>query len=300
MMTPDNNAWNTPAVRHLAWLCGAPSLICNELTRSLPDHLPENTFRRLRALDLQPEPLLDALSRSQSYRLGHYFEELYHFLLTWLLEWPVLARNAAIRSDQGSTLGELDFVVQNPVTNQFEHHEIAVKFYLGVPEHQGTRWFGPNPNDRLDLKTDRMLSHQLTMSQRPETRRVLAACGVSETIHPVLFMPGYLFHPIAPALPEPPLADWINPRHERGGWLYHSQLDLFDTRHWTPLQKPHWLGNFRQAMATPGELTEQSLSQVALSGRPALFAKMGKCPQGNGLREVERWFVVPDHWPGRA
>lgn len=300
MMRPDDNAWNTPAVRHLAWLCRAPSLIRNELVRSLSDWLPEDTGERLQALDQHPEPLLNALSRSQSHRLGHYFEELYHFLLTWLLDWPVLARNTAIRSDQGSTLGELDFIVHNPVTGQFEHHEIAVKFYLGVPRHEDTLWFGPNPNDRLDLKTDRMLSHQLTMTQRPETRRVLAACGVNGAIHPVLVMPGYLFHPIAPQCPEQPLANWINPHHERGGWLYHSQLDLLDTRHWTPLRKPHWLGNYQQPMAEPGELTGQSLSQVALTGRPALFAKMGECPQGNGLREVERWFVVPDSWPGRA
>ena len=39
--------------------------------------------------------------------------------------------------------------------------EIAIKYYLGVPEQAGrTLWYGPSAKDRLDLKADRMLNLQ--------------------------------------------------------------------------------------------------------------------------------------------
>ncbi|SFM14648.1 DUF1853 family protein [Marinobacter zhejiangensis] len=292
--------WQTPAVRHLAWLCQAPSLICQPTIRPLSAWLPGDTFDRLQALDRQPAPLLTALNRSQSHRLGHYFEALYAFLLEWLLEWPIILRNAAIRADDGHTLGELDFIVHNPVTKEFEHHEIAVKFYLGLVQDGQTLWFGPNARDRLDLKAGRMTSHQLTMTQRPETRKILTSHGVNGSITPVLTMPGYLFRPLSPELPESSDSDYINPHHETGRWLYHSQLDQVNTEHWTQLRKPHWLGPYQQRQAEPAEHAQQALKQIPVSERPALFANMGRSQQGEGLVEVERWFVVPDSWPGQG
>lgn len=290
--------WRTPAVRHLAWLCNAPSLIRSGPVRSLADWLPADTHERLLDLDQQPEPLMTALTQSQSHRLGHYFEELYHFLLTRLLEWPVLVRNAAIHSDQGNTIGELDFIVRNPISGALEHHEIAVKFYLGLAQLDNVVWYGPNARDRLNRKYQHMLSHQLAMSQRPETRLYLRARNLDEPITPVLLMPGYLFKPLSPQLPVNCLEDWINPAHETGHWLYHSQLRQLDTRAWTVLRKPHWLGQYQQPFPPIPEETEEKLANIPGSNQPALFAKMDASPDWPGYVESERWFVVPDDWPG--
>lgn len=292
-----NQLWRTPAVRHLAWLCQAPSLIRSGPVRNLADWLPEDTNSRLRYLDERPEPLMSALAQSQSHRLGHYFEELYHFLLVWLLEWPVLVRNAAIRSNEGNTLGELDFIVRNQTTGKLEHHEVAVKFYLGLRQQQDLVWYGPNARDRLDRKTRHMLSHQLTMTEHPETRHYLKARNLDEPITPVLVMPGYLFKPFMPRLPDNCLEEWINPGHESGTWLYHSQLSQLDTGTWIPLRKPHWLGQCQQPLPAIPEETSEILANVPRTGRPALFARLEANRDWPSYIESERWFVVPDHWP---
>ncbi|MDX1754644.1 MAG: DUF1853 family protein [Marinobacter sp.] len=295
-MPPSNDHfWQTPAVRHLAWLCEAPSLIRRGPVFHIGDWLPDDTPDRLRQLDTEPEPLLRKLDSQRSHRLGHYFEELYHFLLSELLGWPVLLRNLAIRTGQRRTLGELDFLVRNPHTGALEHHEVAVKFYLAHGPGNSLRWYGPNARDRLDLKAERMVHHQCTMTGRPETLAQLGELGFREPVTPALVMPGTLFsHPSAPA---PPLPTWVNPDHERGCWLHHHQLANLDTSLWMPLHKPHWLGRYQSRSVPAPGTTEASLAAVAETDRPTLFAQMQARPDGIGYTEINRWFVVPDSWP---
>jgi len=288
--------WNTPAVRHLAWLCRAPTLIRRGPVFRIENWLPADTPDYLKRLDLAPEPLLHHLDSSQSHRLGHYFEQLYHFLLTDLLGWPVLLRNHAIRNEQGRTLGELDFLVRNPHTGELEHHEIAVKFYLAHDDGDSLRWYGPNARDRLDLKADRMLAHQCTMTERPETIRQLQEHGFREPATPALVMLGNLFVP--PDQCPPPLPDWINPAHEFGYWLYHHQLEDVDVSEWMPLRKPHWLGAFQSRQAPDPQMAMKALAAVAAQAHPTLFARMQPRLDDRGYGEVSRWFVVPDSWPG--
>lgn len=57
----------------------------------------------------------------------------------------------------------IGFLAKNRKTEHYEHWEVAVKFYL---LHQGC-WYGPNAEDRLDIKLDHMLNHQLPLSQHP-------------------------------------------------------------------------------------------------------------------------------------
>lgn len=287
--------WNTPAVRHLAWLCQAPMLIRRGPVFQIGDWLPVNTPARLKQLDLEPAPLLQRLDNSQSHRLGHYFEELYHFLLTELLGWPVLLRNLAIRNDQGRTLGELDFIVRNLQTGALEHHEVAVKFYLAHGLGNSLRWYGPNARDRLDLKTDRMVEHQCTMTERPETIRQLREHGFDEPVTPALVMPGNLF--AQPLGTRPSLPHWVNPAHDMGYWLHHSQLGTVDTSGWTPLYKPDWLGIYQSRTAPDPHTTRTTLDAVASAARPTLFACMQPRKDGPGYIEISRWFVVPDSWP---
>lgn len=302
MLTSPDRYWQTPAVRHLAWLCSAPPLIRKGPVFHPGDWLPPHTRQRLTELDQYPAPLLARLEQSQSHRLGHYFEELYHFLLEYLLGWPVLLRNQPIRAADGSTLGELDFIVRNARNGRLEHHEVAVKFYLGLAQPEGsgndTLWYGPNARDRLDLKTDRMVFHQCTMSQRPETRSLLAEHNLDEPLTPALVMPGNLFTPPGQGGSGVQPPDWVNPEHESGYWVYHSALADLDTEHWSILRKPHWLGPVQQAPAPDFGATRDALAAVAHLQRPALFAALHARADRQGYEETERWFVVPDGWPG--
>lgn len=289
--TPTNTLWRTPAVRHLAWLCSAPPLIRMGPVR--PPLPAAAVWSRLAHLDRAPQPLLEWLAARPGTRLGHYFESLYSYYLQRILHWPLLLANTPIRDHGGRTLGELDFLVRNPQTGRLEHHEVAVKFYLGLHSADGSWWYGPNARDRLDLKAHHMTGHQCRMTERPETRATLLYHGIDEPVTPVLIMPGYLFRPLDG--PEPDYPHWVNPAHEQGGWCRYSRLAERHSNHWVRLHKPHWLGPFQCARLPD---TEPEAGTPG-ADHAALFAVMAARADGRGYQEQRRIFVVPDHWPGR-
>lgn len=295
-MTPDPTPyWQTPAVRHLAWLCQAPPLLTGPGLFRPAERLPADWRQRLAALDRAPAPLLAWLGRAASKRLGHYFECLYAFFLEELLGWPVLLHNQPVRDARGRTLGELDFIVRNRDTGAAEHHELAVKYYLGCPEPEGVRWYGPDARDRLDLKRERMLHHQARMTERPETQELLAQRNIQGPLAARIVMPGNLFYPPAPELSPP---QYVNPAHEGGYWLRLPELAGWDTGNWVALVKPDWLGPYQCRQAPDPGASGAQLEWVARNGRPALFAAMAPRTDGQGYQESARYFVVPEDWPG--
>jgi hypothetical protein len=232
------------------------------------------------------------------YRLGLYFEQLYECLLNDILGWTVVARNLPVRAN-GITLGELDFVVRNPHTGNNEHHEIAVKFYLGylAQNNAEVRWYGPNARDRLDIKSERMLQQQSQRCQLPESHEVLSAAGICIPAVSRIFMPGYLFYPTNIPLPAPITAD---PDHLRGRWL-----TLRDARKrgnlsaWVVLRKPHWLGPWVQVERPEAETVQRAFAEIEASETPRLFASLNYSKDNCLWHETERFFVVPPSWPGQ-
>lgn len=304
----DHSCYRVPAVRHLAWICRAPQLIKSPVGFDLSPYLPDDLEARLSAWDAAPESGPDLLTEAPAGRLGHYFERLYGCLLEELLGWKLLLKNQPVRRG-GITLGELDFVVRNPVTQAVEHHEIAVKFYLGFAGARDAQplWYGPNASDRLDLKSGRLISHQSRLAEKPETRDLLRALKIPPPTQARIFMPGYLFYPAGQPLPPPAT---VPADHLQGQWLYLDHLDRMTASgtllatlggHWVPLVKPHWLGPWQQQEAPAPSDADDALAQVRATGSPRLFAVLSKVPgQAPGMdlwREHTRVFVVPDAWP---
>ncbi|GAA0681983.1 DUF1853 family protein [Marinobacterium maritimum] len=289
----ERDPFQQPVIRHLAWLCRAPQLYRGALTFDPVDWLPNDYLQQLQYWDRHPESMPDLLRQAAPRRLGLYFEQLYACLLQDLLGWPLLARNLQVR-DQQRTLGELDFLVRNPQTGDVEHHEIAVKFYLGHTDAETRQpyWFGPNSRDRLDLKTARLLQHQTRLAAQPAAQPVLESLGLQAPPTPRIFMPGYLFYPCQGKLPAPEQAD---PDHGQGRWCYASEVLALEPEGWVVLHKPHWLVDWQQPEAPlPGRLL-QAAAEVQQSGRACLLARVVAAP--TGWVEVERLFVVPNNWP---
>lgn len=284
-------------MRHLAWMCHAPQLISSPMGFVPEKYLPQDVEERLRAWDNAPHSGPAVLTEQPARRLGHYFERLYQCLLEDLLGWEILLKNQPVRNN-GITLGELDFVVRNPADNAIEHHEIAVKFYLGYrgggPDTP--LWYGPNARDRLDIKTQRLISHQSQMTERPEARNLLESLGIGTPARPRIFMPGYLFYPLDRTLAPP---TEVPADHLRGDWLYIDELDKMadDSKRWVPLIKPHWLGPWRQREAPDYQETEEALGVVRSAGIPRLFAILEPAPADGYWQETSRIFVVPGTWP---
>jgi len=296
------SAFRTPAVRHLAWLCGAPQLITSAVEFDPGNYLPAGVSDRLVAWDRRPDSGPDVLTEPPARRLGHYFERLYETMLRDLLGWEILLKNQPVRRN-GITLGELDFIVHNLADDTVEHHEIAVKFYLGFADG-GTgesRWYGPNARDRLDLKSQRLIHHQSQLTMKSETRHLLESFGITDAIRPRTFMPGYLFYPHDNPMSAPP-----GPArgHLQGHWIYADELacgdsrDSLNTDFWIPLNKPHWLGPWQQTVRPSATERDEALDMVRSRGIPRLFAELELSPERGTWHEARRVFVVPRSWPG--
>jgi uncharacterized protein len=285
-----------PQIRHLAWMLQAPQLYSGSVVFKPSAWCPASAMDKLSAWEAEPLTGPPILREAPHYRLGIYFEGLYECLMTELLGWTLLTRNLPIR-ENGSTLGELDFVLLNPVTREVEHHEIAVKFYMGYRhgDTAQTRWYGPNPDDRLDLKTSHLLQHQLQMSCLPQTHAALAGAGIPPPHKRRIFMPGYLFYPRDTDIAAP---DSAATDHARGNWSYRKNIGQ-EWENLVALVKPHWLGPMVQTIPPDPNETRSVLEQVNSRQNAHLFAQLKQHPDTGIWTEINRCFVVPDSWPNQ-
>lgn len=185
-----------PVARDLAWLILNPALIQPGKYRCLAEShrhgdfaydfvIPSSrwqarawhAFAPVLAQGKQITPALDRLHASKhKQRLGLYFERLMYFWLTHSPLHEVIAKGLSVRQfSNKSTLGECDYLVFDKSTQQLQHWEVAVKFYLGVSYKNATEkskmaWLGPNLKDRLDLKIHHTLNHQLPLSASAEAQ----------------------------------------------------------------------------------------------------------------------------------
>lgn len=299
--------WSQPVVRDLAWTLASPPLLAlrSPGIRWLNAAWCERAYREsldwLASLDRDPAPLLTALSQRGDPRLGSYFEALLAFWLSWEDNplYRLVGRNLPVRS-KNLTLGELDFLVEERQSGELQHWEVAVKFYLGVASGGELKhWVGPGLKDRLDLKVQRLLEHQLALTHTPEGRGLIRHLGlVSPT--PVCLLKGRLFYPPQAGTEWAPHS--AAPGHPRGWWLpqagfltHYGDAGL----HWIRLPKEHWLTE----VAPPVRIGEvQSASALvetlvqAADNRAAAVIGLALDDHGE-YREATRGFVTPTLWP---
>lgn len=316
----------SPHIRRLLWLGSAPSLVQGEDVFAPSDSLDAKWRQQVRAL-ADDKALMAWLDDCATSRLGRYFEALYLVLCERVLAWRVLANNLPIRSGS-RTLGELDILVENRQLNRVEHHEVAVKFYLGTATQEGVRWVGPNRRDRLDLKISRMREHQMTLAQTPEAIHALAKQNLPAPAVSRLVMLGQLFVPCEYAMQSrqsdnlqvPSLASGVMARSPLTGDTanvtvdpsesFQNTLARLPTCYWhavhrIPLSalvnsvvvgKSDWLGTLPN-MANPAFAnTKVLVDTVEMNQRAELLARLTQGSDGL-WREAERFFLVPKNWP---
>lgn len=310
---PPWQAFNTRQVRDLAWVLASPPLLQLARTRTASGHAVrwlnlawcdsafQTSLQWLHELDRHPAPLLQALSGRDG-RLGHYFENLLAFWLSWQGNplYRLVYRGLAVRS-QHRTIGELDFLVEDQRSGQLQHWEVAVKFYLGTrPDGQYRHWLGPALQDRLDLKVERLLRHQLELPFTLEGASLLRDLGLPQT-EPVCLLKGRLFYPSgADVAAWSPTA--ATPGHLQGWWM---PMDHFLHRYagngsvsWIQLPKEHWLTTIDARVSIgDAERATPFVERLAQSSDNRAIAVIGLDDQHN---EITRGFITPPGWPKDA
>ncbi|SUP09810.1 type II citrate synthase [Vibrio metschnikovii] len=203
-------------------------------------------------------------------RLGFIYQFLCQQLFTATPRYNAVSEEIQL-NQQGTTLGSIDFIAKNRKTEQYEHWEVAVKFYL---LHQGN-WYGPNAEDRLDLKLNHMLNHQLPLSSNEAFCKHYPLWANAK---PHLLMQGRLYtNPFQPEpVPNECLGHPLNPSQIQGHWCYQHQQSLIDEPLYR-LEKPQWLtGRDKQSPRYQGE----DLGFVHCQSQSGLF-----------------WFIMPNDWP---
>ena len=129
-------------------------------------------------------------------RLGRRFESL----LTAMLEQSdacKLLKHGLVVRDNKQTIGEIDYLIKLP--RSVLHLEVAIKFYAGVGQPDDPpstiSWIGPSCRDRLDLKINHLLNHQLKLCSTESGQRTLGLSGLPLPQSSIGLIYGYLIQP---------------------------------------------------------------------------------------------------------
>jgi hypothetical protein len=283
-------------------LAESPAVVANEVCQNIY----QTHCDWLRQLDRQPELLTTTLKKHQSRRLGYYFEQLVAFWLQQRLAGDYFASHVRV-FEQKRVLGEFDFLFTRRDSRQLVHWETAVKFYLRFTHEDGeVLWYGPNARDRLDIKLDRVFTHQLRLSDLPQGKALLNEKGF-ETVRAQTFFKGYLFYPVSSDWRRPQsLPDTIAPDHLTGWWTRSTQLALPDhavNDRWRVLPRLEWLAPRIIPEAHAKSLMDISHLQdwlgrhFARSKQSLLIAQLTRDSNAR-WQEKSRGFVVGVEWPG--
>jgi hypothetical protein len=108
--------------------------------------------------------------------LGKRVEHFMSYYLENNSPYKVLAQNIQIFNKK-TTIGELDFIIQDTRTEQIIHLEQVYKFYLYVSDanlYQNDPWIGPNYKDSFQKKMDKLTQKQFPLLYQEETMNALA------------------------------------------------------------------------------------------------------------------------------
>jgi hypothetical protein len=98
-------------------------------------------------------------------RLGHLAEKVVSECIKLSDNYAVKYENVQIM-EGNRTIGEIDFIIEEKLSTQLIHVELAYKFYLYDPNISSEpikNWIGPNRNDSLVQKLDKLTTKQFPL-----------------------------------------------------------------------------------------------------------------------------------------
>lgn len=288
----------------LHWLTHSPDLLApaaNLPLASWPATALREIDRWLQHQGNAPEPLSSDFGAHYR-RLGLYAEALLRIALQQAGSIELLAHRTPIHITVShalgaarQTVGELDYIWRDRHNNQVWHWELAVKYYLYVPQASRTqdadRFVGLQQRDTLARKTTKLRDRQLPLSAMPQVAQQLGVLVDAAAA----YVKGWLFYPLRGerwddyVLAEPATRAMLNPLHPRGWWLTQADFAQRLTREtraggtgivrWRILSRMQWLSpqqidvaDTLEATALLAQLEAWFCSVAAATGpRPGLL-----------------------------
>lgn len=222
--------------RDLDWLIHSPDLLSADAGLPLAKW-PDAVLKAIEQWLIQERnaPCVIHHAFSSPYRrLGLYAEALLGEALKHTASVQLLAQHTPVHlinphtgsKNARQTVGELDYVWRDLLSQQIWHWELAVKLYLYLPttvtRNSGIDQFvGLQRRDTLARKTSRLRDHQLILSSLPAVSATLGA----PVNGAAAYFKGWLFYPLSGpnwddyALPDCATRRMLNPQHLKGWWL---------------------------------------------------------------------------------
>ncbi len=154
-------------------------------------------------------------------RLGHLAERIVSELIKSSSNYKLLYENFQIIEDQ-KTIGEIDFIIENNSNKKLIHLELAYKFYLFDPSISTdpiNNWIGPNRNDSLSQKLDKLKRKQFPLLYQTCTISKLNTIDV-DTVSQSLCLIVSLFVPFE-------FKTQLSPAYEKAIKGYYLNLEAF-------------------------------------------------------------------------
>lgn len=325
--------------RDLAWMLYCGDLVdhCALFNQATSFELTEPSRRKsayawLDLIDKKTQAEQNSLLNTSHYRrLGLYCEALFELITTegyaaGVTSYRLLKKNIQIFKQHSKvTLGELDFLVED-INNNVIHIEMANKFYLLSDSDpkilsdrplslipKSTRCIGPNRADRLDLKVERLLNHQMAIIHTDEAKVRLDQLNINyeKLNHPSqLLLKGQIFSYFSHQLASP-----SNTYHLTDARWCHLNCALaamtrcekrFGQRgmkcRWVVLEKMQWLSSLH---LEPGDInntfSKEELEERLIESENFRFQPPILCElyifDGKSAAPQQRLMVVKDTWP---
>ena len=115
-------------------------------------------------------------------RLGHLAERVVSALIKHSSNYELLYENIQLIQEK-ETIGELDFIIKEVATARLTHLEMAYKFYLydpNISDMEIENWIGPNRNDSLSKKLDKLKKRQFPLLHSDIANKTLNNLAINQ------------------------------------------------------------------------------------------------------------------------
>lgn len=184
-------------------------------------------------------PTIPNIEITENIRLGHRVEKIVSDLIKASTNYKMLYENLQIKVGN-KTIGEIDFIIEETQTKQIIHLELAYKFYLFDPNLSTIpidNWIGPNRNDSLIDKIEKLRDKQFPLLQNPQTKALVSEVDTT-TVKQKLSMLISLYVPYENKVKLDPIYQEV----VKGYYINHklfSTLDHKDLSFYIP-EKKDW------------------------------------------------------------